>query len=74
MSKGNTMRAAVLSAAGILAWYSALEDGKPFDIPDFRDRAEREKYADDFRTPFPDENGEGITLACSSKPFEKNER
>ncbi|MBQ4606194.1 MAG: Gfo/Idh/MocA family oxidoreductase [Clostridia bacterium] len=67
-------RSVALSAAGILAWYSALEDGKPFDIPDFRDRAERAKYADDFRTPFPDENGEGITLACSSKPYGEDQK
>jgi len=62
-------RSVALSAAGILAWYSALEDGKSYDIPDFKNPAERAKYAGDFRTPFPDENGEGITLACSSKPY-----
>jgi len=65
----NVYRSVALSAAGILAWYSALEDGKSYDIPDFTDRVEREKYADDFRTPFPDDNGEGITLTCSSRPY-----
>ena len=62
-------RSVALSAAGILAWYSALEDGKPYDIPDFTDKEAREQYADDFRTPFPDANGEGITLTYSSKPY-----
>lgn len=62
-------RSVALSATAILGWYSVLEDGKEFIIPDFSNKQERDKYADDFRTPFPDNNGEGITLPCSSKPY-----
>ena len=61
-------RSAALSAVGILAWYSVLEDGRAFAIPDFRDKAERKKVEDDFRSPFPDADGK-ITLPYSSKPY-----
>ncbi|MCM8817278.1 MAG: Gfo/Idh/MocA family oxidoreductase [Candidatus Omnitrophica bacterium] len=43
-----------LSSVGILAWKSALEDGKPYDVPDFRKEAERKKYEKDDASPFPD--------------------
>ena len=32
-------RGVAMSSVGILAWKSALEDGRPFDVPDFRDEA-----------------------------------
>ncbi|MDD5677223.1 MAG: hypothetical protein PHW60_04425 [Kiritimatiellae bacterium] len=32
---------------GILAFRSSLEGGKPYDVPDFRNKAEREKYRED---------------------------
>ncbi len=62
-------RATTLSAAGILAWRSVLDNGNGYDIPDFSDKSIRAKYANDFLTPFPDAEGNGITLPCSSKPF-----
>lgn len=63
-------RSAALSAVGILAWRSVLEDGKGFRIPDFTDKEDRESVADDFLTPFPNfEDGSGITLPCTSKPY-----
>ncbi len=35
---------------GILAYRSSMEDGRPYDVPDFRDPAQREKYRhDDWR-------------------------
>lgn len=58
-------RSVALSAAGILGWYSALEDGATYDIPDFKDKKARAKWADDDRTPFPDLEGNGATLPCS---------
>lgn len=61
-------KSVALSATAILAWYSVLNDGKEFTIPDFTDKQEREKYKNDRRTPFPDKDGNGITLPCSSKP------
>jgi len=62
-------RAATLSAAGIMAWRSVLDNGNGYDIPDFSDKAQRVRYANDFLTPFPKLDGSGITLPCSSKPY-----
>ena len=31
-------RGVAMSSVGILAWKSALQDGQPFDVPDFRER------------------------------------
>lgn len=68
----NVYRSVALSAAGILAWYSVLEDGKEFLVPDFTDKEQRAAYANDFRTPFPNfADGTGVTLPCSSKPYVK---
>jgi len=65
----NVYRATTLSAAGILAWRSVLDNGNGYDVPDFSDKSIRRKYANDFLTPFPKPDGSGITLPCSSKPF-----
>ena len=66
-------RSAALSAVGILAWRSVLEDGKGFRIPDFKDKEDRKAVADDFLTPFPNfADGSGITLPCSSKPYTRS--
>lgn len=63
-------RSVALSAVGILAWRSVLEDGKGFRIPDFADKEDRKSVADDFLTPFPNfTDGSGITLPCTSKPY-----
>ncbi len=48
-------RGVAMSSAGILAWKSALEDGKPFDMPDFRDEESRRRHEDDNFSPFPDQ-------------------
>ena len=53
----NVYRATALSAAGILAWKSILNGGKEYDVPDFTNKRTRKKYANDFDSPFPDENG-----------------
>ncbi len=42
-----------MSAVGICGWLSALEDGKEFPIPDFKDKADREKYRSFDKSPFP---------------------
>lgn len=42
-----------LSSVGILGWRSALEDGKPFDVPDFSKESERKKFENDTLSPFP---------------------
>ncbi len=42
-----------MSSVGILAWKSALADGQPVPMPDFRDAAARAPYADDTWSPWP---------------------
>jgi predicted dehydrogenase len=46
-------RGVAMSSVGILAWKSALADGAPFDVPDFRDEADRKRVEDDHSSPFP---------------------
>lgn len=40
-------RSAACTAAGILAFRSAMEGGKPYNVPDFRSRADRDSWRDD---------------------------
>ena len=43
---------------GILAYRSSVEDGRPYDVPDFRDPAQRERWRDDgFAEPRFDHRG-----------------
>lgn len=60
----NVYRGCAMSAVAILGWRSCLENGKTYDIPDFRDKALREKYGRDNLSPFPDANG-NVTLPCA---------
>ncbi|HOJ30595.1 MAG TPA: Gfo/Idh/MocA family oxidoreductase [bacterium] len=46
-------RGVAMSSVGILAWKSALEDGKPYEVPDFKKESERKKYENDDWSPFP---------------------
>ncbi len=57
-------RSCAMSAVGILAWRSCLENGKVYQIPDFKDKAQRDAWRNDDLTPFPDENGK-VTLPCA---------
>ncbi len=52
-------RGVAMSSVGILAWKSALEDGKPFEMPDFRDEEQRKLYEDDHWSPWPKDAGPG---------------
>ena len=61
----NVYRGAAMSAVGILAWRSCMEDGKTYYIPDFKKPEERDKVRFDDLTPFPDENG-NVTLPCAT--------
>jgi predicted dehydrogenase len=57
----------IMSATAVMAYKSALCEGAPFDIPDFRDRDIRKLYAEDRFTPFPDyDTGEGKTLPSNA--------
>jgi len=55
----NVYQGVAMSAVGILAWKSALEDGKPFDMPDFSKESSRKQYEDDHWSPFPQDAGPG---------------
>ena len=46
-------RGVAMSSVGILAWKSALADGAPFDVPDFRNEKGRKTFANDHWSPFP---------------------
>jgi predicted dehydrogenase len=43
-----------MSSVGILAWKSALQNGAPFEMPDFRKESSRKAYENDHWSPFPD--------------------
>ena len=46
-------RAVAMSSVGILAWRSALQEGQPVEVPDFRDEAQRAPYEGDTWSPWP---------------------
>ncbi len=50
-------RGVAMSSVGILAWRSALEDGKPFSIPNFKKESERKLMENDHWSPFPNHAG-----------------
>ena len=54
--------------AVFLAHRSLLEEGVPYDIPDFRKEEDRIQWENDRETPFYDSFGGEPTLSCSSDP------
>jgi len=52
-------RGVAMSSVGILAWKSALEDGRPFEVPEFRDESSRSRHEDDHWSPWPEHAGPG---------------
>ena len=52
-------RGVAMSAVGIQAWRSCLDNGCPYEIPDFRDEEARSKYENDRWSPFPEDAGPG---------------
>lgn len=46
-------RGVAMSSVGILAWKSALRDGAPCDMPDFRKESARKAYENDHWSPLP---------------------
>ncbi|MFP4029354.1 MAG: Gfo/Idh/MocA family protein [Candidatus Brocadiia bacterium] len=57
----NVYRAIDMSIAGVQAWRSALKDGAPVPVPDFREESVRQKYEDDQWSPDPTrETGENV--------------
>ena len=56
-------RSCAMSAVGILAWQSVLNDSKQYDIPDFKDPAQRDLYRDDDKSPWNDDFPNSIFFA-----------
>ena len=54
----NVYRAAALSAAAILGWKSVLNGSVEYESPDFSDKEARKAVANDYYSPFRDENDE----------------
>ncbi len=46
-------RGVTMSSVGILAWKSALENGKPYDVPNFKKESERKLIENDQWSPSP---------------------
>ncbi len=46
--------AASMTAVAILGWRSCLENGKPYDIPDFTKEESYRQYENDWKSPFAD--------------------
>ena len=60
--------AIAMSSVAILAHRSMLEGGAPYDIPDFRNPEDCERYKDDRLTPFISSDGTPPSLPCCSNP------
>jgi len=56
-----------MAAVGILGWRSILNNGRIYDVPDFIDKGEREKYRDDDLNPFVNCAEDVQTLPSSTK-------
>ena len=52
-------RAVAMSVVGVQGWKSALANGAPFVVPDFRDEAARRPHENDHWSPFPADAGPG---------------
>lgn len=52
-------RGVAMSSVGILAWKSALENGAPFAVPDFKKESARRPFENDHWSPWPDGVGDG---------------
>lgn len=59
--------ATTCASVGILSHRSLLENGQPYDIPDFRKEEDRIKYEKDDLTPLPS-GGKEPTMPCCSVP------
>jgi predicted dehydrogenase len=52
-------RGVAMSIVGIQAWRSALENGKPVEVPDLRDEGQRREHEADDWSPYPEDAGPG---------------
>ncbi len=67
--------ATTCASVAILSHRSILENGTPYDIPDFRKEEDRVKYEKDTLSPFYQKNGVSPSLpACSHPDFKPTEK
>ena len=59
--------ATTMASVAILGHRSAMEYGKPYDIPDFRKEEDRKLWENDFLTPCFDSKGNPPTIANTEK-------
>ena len=52
-------RGVTMSSVGVLAWKSALQDGGPVAVPDFRNEDSRKQVENDHWSPWPEHAGPG---------------
>ena len=64
--------ATLCSSVAILGHRSQMENGVPYDIPDFHKKEDLEKYENDNLNPFYSPNGDEPTERSSSRPIEIN--
>ena len=55
----NVYRGVMMSAVGIQAWRSCLENGTPHPIPNFRKKSSRKPYREDHWSPYPEDAAPG---------------
>ncbi len=60
--------ATTMASVAILAHRSILENGKPYDIPDFRKEEDCAEWENDFLTPFYKKDGAEPDIPCCSDP------
>ena len=60
--------ATVMSSVALLGHRSVLENGRVYDVPDFRKEEDRKLYENDDLTPFWGDDGSAPTLPCCSNP------
>ncbi|MBR3766675.1 MAG: Gfo/Idh/MocA family oxidoreductase [Clostridia bacterium] len=57
-----------MASVAILSHRSILEGSKPYDIPDFRKKEDRDKFRDDTLSPFWHSDGTPPSIPCCSDP------
>ena len=60
--------ATAMASVAILSHRSILEGSRPFDVPDFRKKEDRDKFRDDYLSPFVSSDGKEPTVPCCSVP------
>lgn len=60
--------ATAMASVAILSHRSIMEGSKPFDVPDFRNKEDRDLYRDDKLSPFILSDGTAPSYPCCSNP------